>query len=122
MAREINGKKIILRLLLLLLVGLLLATYIAQQAYLRSLPVVEKVNASGADARKNADFQLFSMLLDDTNPLVGKTPRTSGLREKYDALVLAVQRNDEYLDQDTELTFQPGDLVWLVGDPKNLPK
>ena len=86
------------------------------------LPTVEKEATGNADARKNEDFQLFSIILEDDNELIGKTPRTSGLRENYDALVIAVERNDEYIDQDaeTETTFMPGDLVWLVGNPKRL--
>lgn len=84
------------------------------------LPAVEKENVAGADARKNQDFQLFNIVLDENNPLVGKTPKTSGLRERCDALVIAVERDDNYIDSDTEVTFQPGDLVWLVGDPKRL--
>lgn len=88
------------------------------------LPVVEKEATSGADARKNEDFELFSIALEDGNELVGKTPRTSGLRENYDALVIAVERNDQYIDQDadSEVTFMPGDLIWLVGNPKRLRK
>lgn len=82
------------------------------------LPIVEKENKSGVDARHDADFRIFSIMLEDGNPLIGKTPRTSGLRENYDALVLAIERNDRYIDQDVEETFAAGDLVWLVGDPK----
>lgn len=86
------------------------------------LPLIEKENTRGADARKNTDFQLFSIMLEDGNPLIGKTPRTAGLREECDALIVAVQRNDEYIDQDNDITFEPGDLLWLVGDPKRVPK
>ena len=84
------------------------------------LPVVEKLNTKGADAQKNEDFQLFSIILEKGNALIGQTPQTSGLREKNKALVLAVERDDEYLDQDSDLVFQQGDLVWLVGNPKTI--
>ncbi|MCH5219818.1 MAG: cation:proton antiporter [Muribaculaceae bacterium] len=86
------------------------------------LPVVEKESKSGPDARHNVDFQLFNIVLEDGNPLIGKTPRTSGLRENFDALVIAIERNEQYIDQDSDETFMPGDLVWLVGDPKRIPK
>lgn len=81
------------------------------------LPEVEKVNTKGADARKNTDFQLFNILIGDDSSLIGKTPRTSELREKYNALVVAVERDDDYIEQTNELEFQPGDMLWLVGDP-----
>lgn len=85
------------------------------------LPRVEKEREGAPDANKGADFRLFSILLEDGNPLVGKTPRTSHLREQCDALVLAIQRDDQYIDQDPDCEFRVGDLVWLVGDPKRLP-
>jgi Trk K+ transport system NAD-binding subunit len=52
--------------------------------------------------------------------LVGKTPRTSGLLDYYDSLLLAVQRNDEYIDHTPDLEFAAGDVLWLVGDEKTL--
>lgn len=86
------------------------------------LPAVEKQSSKVPDAQKNASVELFSLLLEDGNPLIGKTPRTSGLRESSDALVLAVERNDDYIDQDSDIVFENGDVVWLVGDPKRIPK
>ena len=52
--------------------------------------------------------------------MVGKTPRTSGIRDKYDRLILAIQRGDEYTDSEPDMVFNAGDRVWLVGDPKTL--
>lgn len=85
------------------------------------LPVIEKENTKGTDARTNSDFRLFSIVLEPGNKLIGKTPRTSELREKYDALILAVERDEQYIDQLEQITFEQGDLVWLVGDPKRIP-
>lgn len=84
------------------------------------LPTIEKVNPNGADALKNTDFQLFSLVLEPGNPLIGKTPKTSGLRENCNALVLSVERDDNTLDADSEFVFEPGDMVWFVGDRKKV--
>jgi K+/H+ antiporter YhaU regulatory subunit KhtT len=35
---------------------------------------------------------------------------------------LAVQRNDQYIDQSPDLEFEEGDMLWLVGDEKRLDK
>lgn len=66
------------------------------------------------------DFKLTSVLLSDTSPLVGKTPVSANLRERYEVLVVAVRRGDEYIDSDPHLKFTPGDIVWLVGNIKAL--
>ncbi|MDE6574289.1 MAG: TrkA C-terminal domain-containing protein, partial [Muribaculaceae bacterium] len=54
--------------------------------------------------------------------LVSQTPRTSALRDTYEALVVAVDRGDEHIDSRPDLVFQPGDIVWLVGNPSKLAK
>lgn len=85
------------------------------------LPDVEKDLAAGSHRTGNLrSAQLTSILLSDTSPLAGKTPRNSALRDHYDALVVAVDRGDEHIDTCPDLIFRPGDLVWLVGDPQKL--
>ncbi|MDE6310634.1 MAG: cation:proton antiporter [Muribaculaceae bacterium] len=85
------------------------------------LPDLEKElsgNAVSSGSQNNA--QLTSILLTEHSPLAGKTPRNSNLRDSYDALVVAVDRGEEHIDSRPDLVFEPGDLVWLVGDPKKL--
>lgn len=85
------------------------------------LPAVEATaTANGADAHHGADFQLFNIVLQQDNSLIGRTPRTSRLREDCELLVVAIQRGDRYIDNDADCEFAEGDLVWLVGDPKRL--
>lgn len=85
------------------------------------LPAVEKDLAPDAhDGGDLAKAQLTSILLTDNSPLAGKTPRNSALRTRYEALVVAVDRGDEHFDSSPDLVFEPGDLVWLVGDSQKL--
>ncbi len=81
------------------------------------LPVVEAdgVETSTVNA---AAFKLTNVQLSDESPLLGKTSATANLRNKYAALVVAIQRGDEYLKPNGEVEFEPCDIVWLVGDPK----
>jgi len=83
------------------------------------LPVVE-VNKEASEVISPNDFKLTSIMLSDTSPLVGKTPLTSNLRDKYEVLVVAVQRGDQYIDTDPNLTFAPADILWLVGHASKL--
>jgi CPA2 family monovalent cation:H+ antiporter-2 len=85
------------------------------------LPIVEKEREPSADDN-NANTKLTAIMLSKTSPLIGKTPRNSGLRDTHKALLLAVQRNDQYIDQSPDLEFEEGDMLWLVGDEKRLDK
>ena len=55
------------------------------------------------NVRKNSELQ-------------GKTIRTSGLREKYDCMVLGLQRqNLPILEPDINMVIQAEDVVWILG-------
>lgn len=85
-------------------------------------PVVEVSTVKHTAFQNPDDFQLFNVLLTPGHELIGKTPRTSHLRERFDAIVVAVQRDDEFIDQDPDCLFREGDLVWLVGDRRRIKK
>ncbi len=94
---------------------------IGNDEQLESLTPVVEASAVAQTAIQNPDdFQLFNVLLTDGHELIGKTPRTAHLRERFDSIVVAVQRDDEFIDQDPDCLFREGDLVWLVGDRRRL--
>ena len=66
------------------------------------------------------DVKLTSVMLSDSSPLIGRTPLSAGLRENYEAIVVAVHRDDEFIDSNPNLIFRSGDLLWLVGNQKKL--
>ena len=84
------------------------------------LPVIERSREAMPDEAAPSDFKLVRIQLTEASPLVGKSPRNSGLRDRYDSLVLAVQRDEEYTDQDPDMIFEAGDILWLVGSEKVL--
>ena len=48
--------------------------------------------------------------------LAGKSIRNCGLRQKYDCMILGLQRDRlPILQPDVNMTMQPGDLVWVLG-------
>lgn len=86
------------------------------------LPAVE---AELPEQSKNIsldDVKLTSVLLSETSPLIGATPLSSGLRDNYEAIVVAVHRGDEFIDSNPNLVFKDGDILWLVGNEKKLNK
>lgn len=55
--------------------------------------------------------------------LSGKSIRSCGLRQKYDCMILGLQRERlPILQPDVNMTIQPGDLVWIFGTEKMAQK
>lgn len=82
------------------------------------LPVVEAEEQETEQKVNAANFKLTNVQLSEESPLLGKTSASASIRNKYSALVVAIQRGDEYLKPNGELEFEPHDIIWLVGDPK----
>ncbi|MDE6378368.1 MAG: cation:proton antiporter, partial [Duncaniella sp.] len=81
------------------------------------LPVVEAENEpEGAEGVSADKVKLTSRRLADDSAMVGKTVAEAGIRENYQSLLVAVQRNDSYIQADPSTRFEPGDVLWLVGD------
>lgn len=88
----------------------------------RMLPKVE-ASLPESDAHFDpAQIQLVNILLSENSPLIDKTPQSSSLRDNYDALVVAVDRGDTHIDSHPDLVFEPGDILWVVGNPAKLNK
>jgi CPA2 family monovalent cation:H+ antiporter-2 len=63
-----------------------------------------------------AELYATAIPVERASELQGKSIRSSGLREKYDCMVLGLQRNRlPILQPDVNMTFQAGDLVWVLG-------
>ena len=57
--------------------------------------------------------------VEKASELQGKTIRTSGLREKYDCMILGLQRNRlPILQPDVNMTIQKDDMIWVLGTRK----
>ena len=57
------------------------------------------------------------------SPIVGVMLENTRLREDYGALLVAVQRGeDNYISPTPDLTFAAGDILWIVGNPKQLAR
>lgn len=84
------------------------------------LPLVES-NEKLVSTAGSPKFVHFA--ISDKSPIVGKKLSQARLREDYRSMLVAVQRGDndeEFLNPTPELCFEPGDILWIVGDPKLL--
>lgn len=85
------------------------------------LPVIEKQKHEGQESEPNIeDMKFTSIQLGDKSELIGKSVAQSGIRDRYQALLVAVQRNGEYTTSDFNSPFEAGDTLWLVGNPELL--
>lgn len=85
------------------------------------LPVIEAPSRQ-VEGDPVSDIKLTSIQLSDNSALIDKTPATSGLRDKYQSLLVSVQRGEEFISPDGDLVFEPHDILWLVGPQKLLNK
>lgn len=83
------------------------------------LPIVEAEHEE-TSATAPSDVKLTSISLPETSPLIGKTIVSSNFRDTYEALLVAVQRDEEYLQPDASVVFAPRDVLWVVGDINRL--
>ena len=83
------------------------------------LPLVES-NEKLVSTAGSPQFMHFAIT--EKSPIVGKKLSQVRLREDYRSMLVAVQRgeDDEYLNPPPDLCFAPGDVLWIVGDPKML--
>lgn len=87
----------------------------------RLLPLVE---AQGIrDESPNPEVKFTHFAITCNSPIVGVMLENTRLREDYGALLVAVQRGeDNYISPTPDLTFAAGDILWIVGNPKQLAR
>ena len=87
----------------------------------RLLPLVE---AQGIrDESPNPEVKFTHFAITRNSPIVGVMLENTRLREDYGALLVAVQRGeDNYISPTPDLTFAAGDILWIVGNPKQLAR
>jgi len=69
------------------------------------------------------NVELQKLLVSGSSVLLGKTIRNSGVRSQTNGLIVGLERNGERIpNPDSELVFEEGDLVWIVGNPDRIRK
>ncbi|MDE5734718.1 MAG: hypothetical protein K2H83_06215, partial [Duncaniella sp.] len=83
------------------------------------LPVVE-ADSDEPQPADTEDIRLTSIRLSEDNSLAGKTVAKCGLREDYAAMLVALQRDNEYIQPNPGLVLEAEDILWVVGDVNRL--
>ena len=99
--------------------GDLLGVIGTEEQIQRMLPLVEAQH-NVIDTPDN-DVRFIHFAIGEHSSIVGVKLENARLREDYGALLVAVQRGpDDYISPTPDLTFRPGDILWIVGNPKQL--
>lgn len=69
------------------------------------------------------EIVLQKMVVNESNKLKGLSIRNSQIRERTNGLVVGLQRDQQrILNPDSDLIFQWGDIVWIVGEREKLQR
>lgn len=68
------------------------------------------------------EYEFTSIVLSSESSLIGKTMISAEISQKYSALVIAVERDGEFVEPIQEIVFRPGDKIYLVGNPSVIKK
>lgn len=77
------------------------------------------------EAQADSPYAVFAYAIKvrKDSELAGKTIRSSALREKYDCMVLGLQRHHlPILQPDLNMTIQPDDYIWILGSRRMAEK
>ena len=69
------------------------------------------------------EMKLRSFTISKTSPFIGKTLKDSGIRDKYNCMVVGVDEGQQNLTLITpSRSLQAGDVLWVVGEEKDLER
>ena len=67
------------------------------------------------------EMKLRRMVVTGTSPFLGKTLQESGIRHRYNCMVVGLEEGKENLSIVTaSYLFEKGDILWVVGEEENL--
>ena len=61
---------------------------------------------------------LASIKLEADSPIVGVPLKDTDILHDYYSMIVKIKRGDDFIQPLPDVTLQPGDVVWVVGDPE----
>lgn len=71
-------------------------------------------------ASNSGEFNLTHIQLTEKSPLIGVSVADSQLTKKYQALLIAIDRDEDVMTPDANTVFMPHDILWIAGNRKKL--
>ncbi len=86
----------------------------------RMRPLVEVEDEVLIRERPASDMDIHCSVVDENSRYVGVTLYESNLRNRFNVMVIAVERDDDFiLNPPASIMFQEGDTVWFVSSENN---
>ena len=91
-------------------------TFVGHEDHLRLLTGrVEVFDDQLIEEHDMGEVDLYKVEVEPDSPFIGIALKDSHLADKYDAMVIALERDEHFiLNPSARITFQPADLVWFV--------
>lgn len=67
---------------------------------------------------KQNPVDLSSIRLETDSPIVGVPLKNTDILHDYYSMIVKIKRGDDFIQPLPDVTLQPGDVVWVVGDPE----
>ncbi len=67
---------------------------------------------------KQNPVDLSSIRLEADSPIVGMPLKNTDILHDYYSMIVKIKRGDDFIQPLPDVTLQPGDVVWVVGDPE----
>ncbi len=80
----------------------------------------QEVQQDDPDIEKR-EMRLRQLIIKNDSPLLGKTLKASGIRDKFNCMVVGFEEGEENLSQpDPDHVFVKGDVIWVVGEEESI--
>lgn len=91
-------------------------TFVGHEDHLRLLlPRIEVFSDQLIPEREESEVEMYKVEVRPESPFVDVALMDSGLTDKFDAMVIAIERDGHFiLNPSARITFKPADLVWFV--------
>jgi CPA2 family monovalent cation:H+ antiporter-2 len=75
------------------------------------------------EEQRSPEVQMKQIQIDADSHLIGKTIRNSGIHDNFYCLLIGIERNNMSMQNpDLDLVLEEGDILWLIGEYKNILK
>jgi CPA2 family monovalent cation:H+ antiporter-2 len=84
-------------------------------------PDVEVPGEVTESGNKHLDYKLRQLLIAENSPLKGSSIRDSKIGWDFEVMVVGIERNNlRIMNPESDLPFQAGDTLWVVGENEHL--
>jgi CPA2 family monovalent cation:H+ antiporter-2 len=83
----------------------------------------KRLKYANQEEKSYDEVRMKQIQIDPESHLIGKTIKTSGIQEKFDCLLIGIERNNTSMQNpDLNLVLEEGDVLWLIGEYDNILK